>query len=152
MSTPADFLRAHLDDIDQRLEHFARVRREYVPYMRAFLQDALRVSPERTAAAVRVSQERSQKIEAGIRLAVGAAPLSQRGLAGMVQRRIERRGPEEYGLRAVPCLRVIRRVLSAMKADQAARNMCISITTVSPERERAGYASTVHQSATLQST
>lgn len=152
MSTPADFLRAHLDDIDQRLEHFARIRREYVPHLRAFLQEALRVSPERTAAAVRVSQERSQKIKASIRLAVGAAPLSQRGLAGMVQRRIARRTPRAYGLKVVPCLRVIRRVLRTMQAERDAKNVRLSMTTCTPERDRARYASAVYPNSTLQST
>ena len=134
--TPAARLRARLDDL------IAEVRRGRVPaWARSDLAlhlEALRVSPKRIKAAITVSQEHSREIEAGIRLAAGAAPLAQRGVAGMVQLRILRRRPAAYGLKRVPCLKVIRRVLSAMLTE---RNMRLSMTTVSQPTARTGYAS-----------
>lgn len=126
MSTAAARLRPHRDVLLRQLRNFGRVRRELVSAVVEILEQQLCDRPKRTAAALKASQERSEVIEQGIRRAVGAVPLSTRGLAGLIRRRIERR-PDVYGLvttrgkAQVPCLTIIRRVLAAMRAEQDAK-------------------------------
>ena len=64
----------------------------------------------------------SERIDAGIRMAIGAPPTpppQKRGTASVVQRRIRRRGPEYFGLSRVPDLRTIQRTMTNISIANA---------------------------------
>lgn len=81
--------------------------------LRSIVGAHLEASAGRAEAALQRSLERSQAIRAGISEAVGALPADTRGAAGVVQRRIARRGPEFYKLKRIPDISTIRAVLSS---------------------------------------
>lgn len=107
MST-ASRLRALLPEIRAAL---GRSRRAWAPELLEYIEISLERSHGRAEAAARRSAQRSDEIRAGILKAAGALTSVHRGVAGVVQRRIARKGPEAFGLNRVPDLRTIRRAL-----------------------------------------
>lgn len=131
MTGAADRLRPVLPEIIQRLRYFARVPREHVADLVQYLSESLAPRPARTAAAQRARDARSEAISIGIRKAIGAAPLNARGLAGLTERRITRRGPAFYGLQTTPCVKTIRKVIRAMAAERS-ENSGHSVDEITP--------------------
>ncbi len=114
MTSAAGRLRERCDELLASIE-----ARGVVPdWARADLAKYLRRRFEGAAGQARSARERSQaraaSIAEGIRRARGALPLS-RGVAGLVQRRIARKGPSAFGLERVPDLRKIRAALKKSK-------------------------------------
>jgi len=87
----------------------------------AFVAQGMAAAAGRAAAAQERSQARSAAVRAGIRQAVGALPVAARGAAGVVQRRILRKGPATYCLQRVPDAETIRAVMRAMLAEKYSR-------------------------------
>ena len=122
MTGAADRLRPVLPAIVQRLQYFARVPRENVNDLIDHLTATLAAHPSRTAAAAAARNARSERIAAGIRKAVGAAPLNVRALAGLIERRITKRGPAFYGLQTTPCVKTIRKVIREMATERSEKS------------------------------
>lgn len=135
--TPTTILR------ERQPELLAEIRRGRVPMwarsdLVALLQRTLEASQGRAAGATKRSRERSAAIRAGIRRAVGVLPLDQRGVAGVIQRRIARAGPSTYGLARVPGIETIRDVLRAMNEE---RKSSVSVSKASQRAAHTGYGS-----------
>lgn len=118
MNRAASRLRADLPEILRTIRLFRVVRPEHVDALVAHLTASLAAQPARTAAAAAARNARSERIAAGIRLAVGALPLDRRGIVSIIEKRIARRLPAFYGLGSVPCAKTIRKVLRGMAAER----------------------------------
>mgnify|MGYP001570539798 CR=1 FL=1 len=141
--TSASRLRDRLPELVRQLDHFARVPRDLVPDLVDHLQRTLEASKGRAKGAATVRGDRSTAIRAGVRRAAGVLPL-QRGVAGVIQRRIERAGPATYRLARVPGIETIRDVVRAMNEEKKAS---VSESKASQRAVHTGYAS-VSQSST----
>ena len=99
------------------------------------------------AAKSRCKRTHKLRIESGIREAADPLPLTMRGLANAVERRIARHGAIHYGLVVVPSLPTIRRVLRLMAEEQVVKNkMCNSVNSVSQTRIALGLGSSLPSS------
>jgi len=96
----------------------------------AWVAQSLAASAGRAQAAQERSQAHSDAVRGGIRAAVGALPVGARGAAGIVQRRILRKGPATYCLQRVPDVETVRAVLRAMLAE---KHSLVSVPVSAPE-------------------
>lgn len=91
------------------------------PELLPFVAHALDVAVIRREAADKARAARSTALRAGIRLAAAtvseAMPLGLALTARRVQRRIELKGPEAFGLRRVPDIDTVRDVLNEMRVS-----------------------------------
>jgi hypothetical protein len=89
----------------------------------------------RAASGAAAARGRSARIEAAIVQAAGVLPLGQRGVAGLVQRRLER-DPGRYGIKVAPCLPTVRKALARMSKDRKSE---ASEVTLPHASAREGY-------------
>jgi hypothetical protein len=96
----------------------------------AYIDRALADAARRAQDGPRSARAYSVGVEAGIRRAIGQLPAGSRtlgrwNLTGQVMSWIEMKGPGFFGLRRVPDVRVVRRVLSQM-IEERGRKMGIA--------------------------
>lgn len=83
----------------------------------SFVEHAIDVKAKQAAVAARTRQERTERVEQGVRSALGVAPVVRDSVA-LVRNRIERRKPEAFGLTHVPTDAVIRRAIRVVDAER----------------------------------
>lgn len=115
--------------LERQAELLAAIERGQVPtwaraHLVALVRHALDTHEARARAAALASLRRSERIKAGILLALAVLPPDERGVACVVLRRITRYGPAAYGLATVPDIRTIRKAIATRRGipDRDARN------------------------------
>ena len=97
--------------------------------VRAFVDQKLTETQQRSQAALQRTVERSAAITAGITRAIGALPLSSRSTPAIAQRRIDLRTPAYYGLSRMPAIETIRSVRNRLLSDRSS----LSPVTTAPK-------------------
>lgn len=106
MTTPANRLRARLDDLTQRLERFARVPRDAVPDLVDYLRSSLAASAGRAAGGAQAARKRAERTASTILTAAAGLPPTRplRELRAVVRKRLVRNGaiaPSDTTIRRV---------------------------------------------------
>jgi hypothetical protein len=113
-------LHDHETEIDVTLRSLPRA---WAPALAAFVKQTFRDQRRRAMNGRRNALTYSAAVEAGIRRAIGTLPpiawtLGASNIAMQVQQWIERQGPAEFGLRRIPDIEIIRRVVCKVLEEQ----------------------------------